>query len=402
MRPATSGFSKLGRDAHREVMAPHVTHIGVHDHGFNNVSTYGNLWRLMHEGRIPHNQWELRFLRAGAQASAARCRRARLDAASSDGIGYIYSFNGPQSLFVDTIRSLRSLALAHQLGHTLMGESDQPISLLERLVEHARATARYNICYGEGRDAYDVPGRVAHESIFNTNNGDYRCPSTQQGYSPFSTWTRGLAWAMLGYAEQLELLDDAFRRRARQRSAAATEIEAMFRCAAASATCDFYIDAHAAPTASRTGTPALPAWPDGRLPRPAGGSVQRPRAGRQLGRRDRLPGPAAARALPGATRRGRRRYGGGQRYVEAGLTVLQNAARRAVPVDRSAAPGPAAALGLPPAERLGPRPGRPQGPVRRIQHVGRLPPPRSGPVRRPAGRTRRTTRSSDPSRNRSY
>ena len=24
------------------VMAPHVSHIGVHDHGFNNVSTYGN------------------------------------------------------------------------------------------------------------------------------------------------------------------------------------------------------------------------------------------------------------------------------------------------------------------------------------------------------------------------
>src|SRR5437868_13850486 len=24
-------------------MAPHVTHVGVHDHGFNNISTYGNL-----------------------------------------------------------------------------------------------------------------------------------------------------------------------------------------------------------------------------------------------------------------------------------------------------------------------------------------------------------------------
>ena len=33
-------------------MASHLTHVGVHDHGFNNVSTYGNLWRLMREGRI--------------------------------------------------------------------------------------------------------------------------------------------------------------------------------------------------------------------------------------------------------------------------------------------------------------------------------------------------------------
>ena len=28
-------------------MSAHVTHMGVHDHGFNNISTYGNLLRLM-------------------------------------------------------------------------------------------------------------------------------------------------------------------------------------------------------------------------------------------------------------------------------------------------------------------------------------------------------------------
>jgi hypothetical protein len=85
-----------------------------------------------------------------------------------------------------------------------MGEGEERVSLLDRLVDHVNNTARYNIWYGEGRDAYDVAGRTAHESIFSTNNGEYRCPSTHQGYSPFSTWTRGLAWAMLGYAEQLE------------------------------------------------------------------------------------------------------------------------------------------------------------------------------------------------------
>jgi unsaturated chondroitin disaccharide hydrolase len=39
-----------------------------------------------------------------------------------------------------------------------------------------------------------------------------RCRSSQQGYSPFSTWTRGLAWAVVGYAEELEFfasIDDA-------------------------------------------------------------------------------------------------------------------------------------------------------------------------------------------------
>ena len=33
-------------------MAEHLTHTGVHDHGFNNISTYGHLRRLMLGGRI--------------------------------------------------------------------------------------------------------------------------------------------------------------------------------------------------------------------------------------------------------------------------------------------------------------------------------------------------------------
>ena len=41
-------------------MAPHVSHIGVHDHGFNNVSTYGNLLRLVREGRLPADPWRAR------------------------------------------------------------------------------------------------------------------------------------------------------------------------------------------------------------------------------------------------------------------------------------------------------------------------------------------------------
>jgi unsaturated chondroitin disaccharide hydrolase len=197
-------FLEIGRKHTIERMAPHVSHIGVHDHGFNNISTYGNLWRMMREGRIPFDQREMDFYELALKVSGA-VQAARWTSIA-EGKGYIYSFNGPHSLFVDTVRSLRSLAVAHQLGHVLMGEHDQRISLLQRLVEHAETTARYSIYYGKGRDVYDVSGRTAHESIFNLNDGGYRCPSSQQGYSPFSTWTRGLAWAMLGFAEQLEFL----------------------------------------------------------------------------------------------------------------------------------------------------------------------------------------------------
>ena len=244
-------FLDLGRRRTLEAMAPHVTHFGVHDHGFNNISTYGNLLRLMNEGRIPENEWERATYEMALKCSGAV--QARRWTRIRDGGGFICSFNGPHSLFADTIRSLRSLAVAHRLGHVLMGENDQRTSLLQRLLEHGRATARYTVYYGEGRDAYDVWGRVAHESIFNTNDGRYRCPSTQQGYSPFTTWTRALAWVMCGSAEQLEFLEtlpeEAFGNGGNR-----VEAEGCF-CQAARAACDFYL--------SQTPSDGIPYWDTG-------------------------------------------------------------------------------------------------------------------------------------------
>jgi hypothetical protein len=197
-------FLEMGRRNTIERMATHVSHVGVHDHGFNNISTYGNLLRLMHEGKIEWNDREKDFYELALKVSGAvqAARWTRL----ADGTGFIHSFNGAHSLFVDTIRSCRALAVAYQLGHVLMGEQDERTSLLRRLVEHAQNTSLYNIYFGEDRDGYDVAGRTAHEAVFNVASGEFRCPNSQQGYSPFSTWTRGLAWAICGFAEQLEFL----------------------------------------------------------------------------------------------------------------------------------------------------------------------------------------------------
>jgi len=217
-------------------MAPHVSHTGVHDHGFNNLSTYGNLLRLMHEGKIKENEWEKEFYRLAIKISGAvqASRWTRIPEG-----GYIYSFNGPHSLFVDTIRSCRILVASHLLGHRYHAEGDKKISLLERALEHMLATAKYAVYYGAGRDSYDEWGRTAHESVFNVNDGQYRCPNSQQGYSGFSTWTRGLAWAMLGFPEELEVLsqleDEAFDKLGGKES-----LIAKFE-RAAQATCDFYI-----------------------------------------------------------------------------------------------------------------------------------------------------------------
>ena len=235
-------FLELGRSHTLERMAPHLTHVGVHDHGFNNVSTYGNLWRLAREGRLDAEAWELRFYALAMKVTGAV--QARRWTPLVDG-GFIYSFNGAHSLFVDTIRTLRVLALAHVLGHRLLEEQDAPVSLLDRLLQHARTTATYSVYFGKGRDTYDVPGRTAHESLFNAANGTYRGPSSQQGYSPFSTWTRGLAWAMLGFAEQVEFLD-SLESDGATRTSRAESVDSGLLYEAARATCDFYIERAAA------------------------------------------------------------------------------------------------------------------------------------------------------------
>ena len=64
-------FLEIGRRRTLAVMAPQLTHMGVHDHGFNNVSTYGNLLRLFVEGRIGTDPWERRFYELALKCSGA-------------------------------------------------------------------------------------------------------------------------------------------------------------------------------------------------------------------------------------------------------------------------------------------------------------------------------------------
>jgi hypothetical protein len=202
------------------------------------------------------------------------------------------------------------------LGHVLCGEADARINLLGRLVEHAKNTARYNIYYGEGRDAYDVSGRTAHESIFNPRTGDFRCPSTQQGYSPFSTWTRGLAWAMLGFAELLEWL--ATRADTDLESAGGRAAIESTCLKAARATCNSYI--HESPSCGvpywDTGAPGLALLGD-YLDRPAD----------PFNDREPVDSSAAAIAAQGLLRLGhylvhqKHESDVGNRFIQAGLTV---------------------------------------------------------------------------------
>lgn len=307
------GLLETARKRTVEVMAPHVSHIGVHDHGFNNVSTYGNLLRLMQEGKIPSNEWERNFYELALKISGA-VQASRWTPIRNG--GFIHSFNGPHSLFVDTMRTCRTLVLSHALGHVFQAENDIKINLLERAILHMEATATYAVYYGEGRDSYDLRGRTAHESIFNVKDGNYRCPNSQQGFTGFSTWTRGLAWAMCGFAEELEWLKtctdadfDFF--------GGKKKIET-FMLKAAKATCDFYIE--------HTPLDGIPYWDTGApelhkindyLNKPAD----------PYNEYEPVDSSAAAIAAQGLLRMGKYLEKSdpavSQRYWQAGLTVLE-------------------------------------------------------------------------------
>jgi unsaturated chondroitin disaccharide hydrolase len=305
-------FLDYGRENTLKRMAPHVSHMGVHDHGFNNLSTYGNLLRLMLESKIPVNDWERSFyelaLKISGAVQASRWTKTR------EG-GFIYSFNGPHSLFVDTIRTIRVLMVSHFLGHVYQGEGDVKIDLLGRAIQHARATADYAVYYGKGRDAYDVRGRTAHESIFNINDGNYRCPNAQQGFSGYTTWTRGLAWAMCGFAEELELLEllpeDALTAHGGKEEILAFMLEA------ARATCDFYID--------HTPADGIPYWDTGA---PAIHKIEKllEKKADPFNEYEPVDSSAAAIGVQGLLRLGiylkKKDPEAGRKYWQAGLTVM--------------------------------------------------------------------------------
>ncbi|WP_128543398.1 glycoside hydrolase family 88 protein [Larkinella soli] len=306
-------FLERGRARTVEVMAPHVSHIGVHDHGFNNVSTYGNLLRLMHEGRTEAVEWEKNFYELALKISGA-VQAGRWTVTKTG--GFIHSFNGPHSLFVDTIRSCRAVVLSHSLGHVYQAEGDARINLLERALQHMKATADYSVFYGEGRDSYDLWGRTAHESVFNTKDGNFRCPNSQQGYSGFTTWTRGLAWAMCGFAEQLEYLqtiDDN-----ELQPFGGREAVEDFCLKAVTATCDFFIE--------HTPVDGVPYWDTGapglvRL----GDYLDHP--AEPFNEAEPVDSSAAAIGAQGLLRLGKYltekgRNEAGNRYWQAGLTVL--------------------------------------------------------------------------------
>ena len=114
--------------------------------------------------------------------------------------GYLASFVGPQSLFIDIMMNVGIIFwAARETGDD---------SLRQIALEHCRTTATYLV---------RPDGGTAHEGIFDVDTGRFLRQSTHQGWKAGSTWSRGLAWAIYGFtaahrlSNETEFLDVARR-----------------------------------------------------------------------------------------------------------------------------------------------------------------------------------------------
>jgi len=96
--------------------------------------------------------------------------------------GYLCSFIGPQSLFIDIMMNVPLIF------YTARETND------ERLWEIARTH-----CRTTERTLVRPDGGTAHEGLFNMVTGAFIRQSTHQGVSEDSDWTRGLAWSLYGF-----------------------------------------------------------------------------------------------------------------------------------------------------------------------------------------------------------
>jgi len=100
-------------------------------------------------------------------------------------------------------RRCAPLAISHNWGHVLMDEGDSQVSLPNASIS-MRSQPRPIRLYGEGRDGTTSRPRGARGD-FNIREATFDVPIRSRELA-FSTWTRGLAWAMCGFSEQLEFL----------------------------------------------------------------------------------------------------------------------------------------------------------------------------------------------------
>lgn len=106
--------------------------------------------------------------------------------------GYLASFIGPESLFIDIMMNVPIIFYA--------AEATGDKGLREIADSHCLVTRDRLVRFD---------GSTAHEGLFDTVNGRFLRESTHQGLSHDSAWARGLAWSLYGYSQVYGLTGDS-------------------------------------------------------------------------------------------------------------------------------------------------------------------------------------------------
>ena len=104
---------------------------------------------------------------------------------------YLRSFVSDDSLFIDIMMNVGVIFYAAQ--------QTGDVNLRNVALRHTLTTRRV-LVRGDGS--------TAHEGIFDTETGEFLRQSTQQGFRGDSCWSRGLTWALYGFATCYEYSRD--------------------------------------------------------------------------------------------------------------------------------------------------------------------------------------------------
>jgi unsaturated chondroitin disaccharide hydrolase len=157
---------------------------GTHDLGFVLEPSFGRWYDL--DG----NDHAREVIIQGARTMAGRLQAG----------GYLSTWVDPGSTFIDIMMNLGLLFR----GADYSGDD----TLRDVALTHCRTTRRY-LMRGDGS--------TVHEGWFDTTTGEFLRADTHQGWRPDSTWARGQAWAIYGFADayshtgEPDLLDAARR-----------------------------------------------------------------------------------------------------------------------------------------------------------------------------------------------
>jgi unsaturated chondroitin disaccharide hydrolase len=148
----------------------------VHTLGFIFLSTYHRWYQLTRD--------------AAAKDVLLQAARTLAQRFNENG-QYLRSFVAEHSIFIDI---MMNVGLVFYAARELNDKR-----LREIAVRHCLTTRRF-LVRGDGS--------VAHEGIFDLETGEFLRQTTQQGFRGDSCWSRGLAWAMYGFAVSNEYSRD--------------------------------------------------------------------------------------------------------------------------------------------------------------------------------------------------